>query len=53
MEECLYDLEADSFELNNLVRDAGLADVRSELRRTLQRRMAEAGEQIPTIAPAL
>jgi arylsulfatase A-like enzyme len=52
VEECLYDLEADPFELNNLVRDAGLADVRSELRRTLQRRMAEADEEIPTIAPA-
>ncbi len=52
VEECLYDLEADPFELNNLVRDAALAELRSELRRTLQRRMAQAGEEIPTVAPA-
>jgi len=51
-EEYLYDLAADPHELDNLVRDAALANVRAELRERLLRRMVEAGETAPAILPA-
>ncbi len=51
VEEFLYDLEADPHEKSNLVSDPAFGEVRSELRRTLLRRMAEAGEREPRIEP--
>ena len=52
VEDCLYDLQADPFELDNRVGDAALADVRATLRERLLRRMGEVGEAPPTIQPA-
>jgi len=51
-ESHLYDLEADPFEVNNLVRDPKHADVRKKLRALLLRRMTEIGEKKPRILPA-
>jgi len=51
VEDFLYDLEKDPHERRNLVADAGLADVRAELAKTLKRYMAKAGEKAPTIRP--
>jgi len=51
-EEFLYDLQADPFERNNLVRDPACAAVRARLAETLKRRMVQAGEAEPTILPA-
>jgi len=50
-EEFLYDLENDPHEKRNLVKDAQYFEVRNELSRILKRKMAEAGENIPTIIP--
>jgi uncharacterized sulfatase len=50
VEQYLYDLDADPFERNNLVADPAHAGLRAELAETLKRRMAEAGESVPTIA---
>ncbi len=52
-EEYLYDNEADPHQRTNLVRDAQYADVRAQLRETLRRRMAEAGEGEAIIQPPL
>ncbi len=49
VEDFLFDLESDPHELNNLVADPSLADVRADLRARLIRRMAEAGESEPLI----
>ena len=51
-EDFLYDLAADPHERNNLAADPACEDVRKELRRTLVRRMRDAGEQEPRIDPA-
>ncbi|MCD6361971.1 MAG: sulfatase-like hydrolase/transferase, partial [Armatimonadetes bacterium] len=51
-EEYLYDNEADPHQRNNLVRDPDYASVRAELRETLKRRMAEAGEDEAEIREA-
>jgi arylsulfatase A-like enzyme len=51
-EQYLYDLGADPFERNNLVRDPKHAGVRKKLRALLLRRMTEIGEQKPRILPA-
>jgi len=52
-EECLYDLEKDPNERNNLVSDPAYAGVRKKLADLLVRRMAtEAGETAPKIVPA-
>jgi arylsulfatase A-like enzyme len=51
VEDFLYDLENDIHERNNLVSDPKYAEVRAELAEILKRRMAEAGEEIPTIFP--
>lgn len=51
-EEFLYDNEADPHQRTNLVRDPEYAEVRSELRETLLRRMAAAGEAPAQIKPA-
>ncbi len=52
VEQFLYDLDADPHERNNLVADPAYAEVRAQLAQTLKRRMAEAGEPVPTISPA-
>ncbi len=52
-EECLYDLEADPHERNNLVKDPALAPVRAQLAEILKRRMEQAGEPAPEILPAV
>lgn len=52
VEECLYDLEVDPHERDNLVNRPEYADIRAELAQTLKRRMREAGETVPEIVPA-
>jgi arylsulfatase A-like enzyme len=52
VEECLYDLEADPYELTNLVGLRSHRAVADALRERLVRRMVQAGEPAPTIAPA-
>lgn len=52
VETHLYDLESDPDELENLVASPDHAGVRQELRALLARRVAEAGEPVPTIRPA-
>lgn len=51
VEEFLYDLQADSYELTNLVAFASHAHVRAVLRDRLIARMIAAGEDVPTIEP--
>jgi uncharacterized sulfatase len=52
VEDCLYDLERDPHERDNLVADPALADVRAELAVTLTRYIAEIEESTPEILPA-
>ena len=52
VEECLYDLLADPYELNNLIGSASHHRVTAVLRARLLRRMAAAGEQAPIIDDA-
>ena len=49
VEEFLYDLEADPYELTNLVGLESHAEVAGVMRERLVRRMVEAGESEPTI----
>jgi arylsulfatase A-like enzyme len=49
VEEFLYDLEADPYELHNLIGYDAYDEVKSGLRARLLRRMREAGESEPTI----
>lgn len=52
VEECLYDLEAVPYELNNLVGAARYWDEAAGLRERLVRRMVQVGEAIPSISEA-
>lgn len=52
-ETFLYDLENDPHETNNLVNDPKYANVRKQLADQLVQRMVMAGEDIPSILPAL
>src|SRR5690606_33352814 len=52
VEQYLYDLESDPYELQNLIGQEALADVAAELRERLIARMVAAGEPAPTITPA-
>jgi arylsulfatase A-like enzyme len=52
VEEFLYDLQADPYELTNLIGLESHEEVASALRRHLIRRMVQAGEETPTITPA-
>jgi arylsulfatase A-like enzyme len=52
VEAALYDLLADPYELTNLVGFASHREVADVLRTRLIRRIVDAGEQAPTIAPA-
>ena len=52
VEQYLYDLDSDPYELQNLAGIDALAPVADDLRDRLIRRMVEAGEAAPTITPA-
>jgi arylsulfatase A-like enzyme len=52
VEELLYDLEADPYELTNLLGYESHQKVAAVMRERLIRRMVEAGETAPTIEPA-
>jgi arylsulfatase A-like enzyme len=52
VEEFLYDLHADPYELQNLVNVAVYAEVKAALRARLIERMVAAGESAPVIEPA-
>lgn len=52
VEQYLYDLESDPYELVNLVELDAFDAVKAELRERLIRRMVEAGEAAPVIEPA-
>ena len=52
VEEYLYDLQADPYELTNLVGVEAFRVVADDLRERLIRRMVEAGEAAPVIEPA-
>ncbi len=52
-EECLYDLESDPHERNNMIRDPSLQNIRSELSELLISHMLKAGEKRPLILPAV
>lgn len=51
VEEYLYDLASDPYELRNLVNDDSHQKVREELRKRLIAKMEEAGESEPVIKP--
>lgn len=51
-EDCLYDLQADPCEQNNLVKDPAYSKLRSMLAQRLTYEMQQAGEKIPQILPA-
>ncbi|MFE5317686.1 sulfatase-like hydrolase/transferase [Paenibacillus sp. NPDC056579] len=53
VEQFLYDLEADPYELTNLVEFQSHEAVRARLRERLIQRMIEAGEEAPVIVPML
>lgn len=48
-EDCLYDLQNDPYEKNNLISDPSLAQTRRELREILLEYMKKAGEPVLTI----
>ncbi len=52
VEQYLYDLKADPYELNNLVHAQSHENVRQVMRERLLRRMKEVGEPEPQIVPA-
>ena len=52
VEEFLYDLHADPYELANLAGSESHRDIAADLRARLIARMVDAGENAPTIAPA-
>lgn len=52
IEDCLYDLMADPYELTNLIGYTSHQSVADYLRERLKVRMAEAGETVPLIKPA-
>jgi arylsulfatase A-like enzyme len=52
VEDYLYDLQADPYELHNLIAYDCYDEVKTALRERLLQRMTEAGEPRPTIAPA-
>jgi arylsulfatase A-like enzyme len=52
VEECLYDVQADPYELTNLIGLQSHQATAAVLRERLIRRMVAAGEAVPVIAPA-
>jgi len=53
VEEFLYDVQADPYELHNLIHYDAYDELKAMLRERLLQRMEEAGEERPTIEPAL
>jgi arylsulfatase A-like enzyme len=51
-EQYLYDLQADPYELTNLIHAESHRPVADVMRQRLRRRMADAGEQVPEIVAA-
>ena len=51
VEECLYDLKKDPYELHNLVDDPAYRQVKAELRAKLLEKIRASGEAEPTILP--
>ena len=51
VEECLYDLKKDPYELDNLVDDPAYRQVKAELRAKLLEKIRASGEAEPTILP--
>ncbi|MBC5581602.1 sulfatase-like hydrolase/transferase [Anaerofilum sp. BX8] len=51
VEECLYDLQQDPWELNNLIADPACRQVKEELRALLLEKIAASGEETPVILP--
>lgn len=51
-EDCLYDLENDPYELNNLVSHPDYIETRKELAKTIKKNMLQAGEKEAEIKPA-
>ncbi|HBF37008.1 MAG TPA: arylsulfatase [Firmicutes bacterium] len=51
-EKYLYDLETDPYEQENLANRDDYQEIRIELRKILQKKMAEAGEEVPEIRAA-
>ena len=52
MEQFLYDLQADPYELTNLVGLESHQEVAAVMRERLKRRMEEAGETVPEVETA-
>ena len=52
MEQYLYDLQADPYELTNLIGLESHQEVASVMRERMVRRMVAAGEEAPAIEPA-
>jgi len=52
VEQYLYDLKADPYELNNLAGYEVFSEIRQELKERLMKRMVEAGEAAPVIKDA-
>ena len=51
MEECLYDLQQDPWELKNLVADPASRQIKEGLRALLLEKIAASGEKAPVILP--
>lgn len=51
MEECLYDLQQDPWELKNLVTDPASRQIKEGLRALLLEKIAASGEKAPVILP--
>ncbi|MCK5740214.1 arylsulfatase, partial [bacterium] len=51
VEDCLYDLLADPYELNNLIEYTSFREVSEVMKVRLIRRMTQAGEPEPNIHP--
>jgi arylsulfatase A-like enzyme len=52
IDDCLYDLKADPWELTNLVGHTSHAEVVKVMRERLARRMVEVGESVPRFVGA-
>jgi len=52
LETFLYDLEADPYELKNLIGSPAHESVRTQMKKRLLERMHEVGEELPEILPA-
>lgn len=52
VEDCLYDLRADPWELTNLIGGPAYAAITADLRKRLLKRMTAVGEKKPRVLPA-